>query len=938
MHSNFRVWLFIVALTTASVTLNFTEHQLTAFTVQLNGEDGADGLIGDPGTDGQNGTDGSDVTEDIENDFGVARFGGRGGSGGNGGDGVDGDDEGTSAQGGNAGHAGNGGNVRLTRMPSVQQYDSTTAVGGNGGVGGRGGFGTSNALTGLGGNGGHGGHGSIAGDLSFWQRFSAVGGRGGNGTGNGAFGGNGGRAFLSTRLTNTLQSATLFVTGGIGGSGSDGFNGGIGATGGNGGAATFGFNAQNMVFSEDFDADLDRSLRINLYGGRGGDTTNGVVGRGGTARLSLESIANAGYNNFGITSSILAGSGGRGFSTGNQDTDGIGGSIAMLKTGDNLNLRFANIFLRGGNGGSALGRQNQGDGGNGASAIVDGPLNISDRDSYLRLNMAGGIGGHAQGSGWSGNGGSVIAPEISLSDEGFSSFMNVDLRAGDGGWGRRNGSGGDAIMRYEGNRPEPGTDQALSIGNYRATSYGGNAGQGLNSVNAATGGDGVAEISQTRSSVLDISTIAQGGIGNQGASGDASAIAYGHSTFDERLPVFSTPVTTNAIATSRNGTGGRWRPSYGTNSNAEATSINENTGGAFSSAFANGSWGFIEGGDARSSATSVASQEGYAAVARATSRGAGSTNITDGNIAESFADATATTGSSANARAQSSRVGHNVTAHSSSTATGDRINSYSLASTSTSSWNHSASVMTETGNGFEMDGQVVSAENISLVQFRSTEAFAQPVFDGEMTAALLVNPVEDQIADFVSNESNYGDVFLGDDSQVIGIGSILASGTEGGSLDSEANISLSLEVQEFQTGERLQLGFFGLGEMAEGFEFLAVTATLNGRSLVNEGWIGEDSATEATAFFDDLLFDVMDTPTNLETIDLNINFSTTTTNADALFGIGFVFGNVGLDSETGDGFAFQAFRPPVNLSAVPEPGSMAILLSIGMLAAIRRRR
>ncbi|QEG21755.1 PEP-CTERM sorting domain-containing protein [Mariniblastus fucicola] len=935
MTDFFRASTLMMSLALFSVAICCTEQSSLAASPQLDGEHGEDGVSGDPGTDGEDGTDGSDIVESATDEIGFSVFGARGGNGGTGGDGIDGDDEGSSAQGGNGGNAGNGGDVHVSRSAPADPdtFFSTAVRGGHGGDGGGGGIGTGFELGGDGGSGGHGGRGIIDGEIGEYASFSARGGDGGDAIGVGAVAGDGGRSYVKSRFLSNFRYATINQNGGRGGAGFDGAEGGQGA------GSTIGFNPDQFVFDPaGGGGGGDLNLNVNISGGRGGDSYNGTVGRGGTARLNLAPLA-GGASSLGYTvnASIVAGQGGRGISTGNQDTDGATGAIALLNT-DDQQLRTSSFFIRGGNGGSALGRQNQGDGGQGAAAIVNGAIRVAESNRFgrLSLTMYGGTGGHAQGTGWSGNGGSVIAPDMELHADG-GDYLQVFLAGGDGGWGKRNGSGGDAIIQNQNAQLELGTEVKY-LGTYEATAFGGNAGQGKNAVNAATGGNAVAELSQTGYSGINASTVAQGGFGNDGASGNATAKTFAHSLLDDRFD-FDNSVTTSAVAATRRGSRGNWRPAYGTNSVAESTAINENEGRTNAVASAYGGWGFLQGGDAIATASSHSMVDGSDSFANAYTRGSGSTNSSDGNLSESTAVATSGLQASSQALANSERIGHNVTAKSLATATGDRIYSNSYASTRTSSWEHYASV--RTGSTRSLSDQIVTVDTGSLVQFRSSDAIARPVLEGQMTAALLVNPISDQVAEFFEDESDFGDVFLGSEgSEVIGVGSVFASGVDETQLFSNAHIELDLEIQEEQSGGRFQIGFFGLDDDFGGFEEISVWGTLNGREFINEEWEGEDSATDAMSFFDDLLLDVADTPQNLEHIDLDFHLNFVSNDATDLFGLGFVFGNVEVD-ELETGLAVRAPSQRFSLggiTAVPEPSSIVVLMSLAVIAGFRRQR
>ena len=926
MISACRVWTICVTLTLFSLTFCFTEHSALAVSLQVDGQDGADGVAGDPGTAGEDGTAGSDVTNDIGDEFSFFSFGTLGGNGGIGGDGLDGDDEGSAAQGGNGGNAGVGGDASVTRsaIDGTGFFFSLGAVGGRGGDGGKGGFGTSRELDGIGGFGGNGGRAVVDVDVDNAAQLSARGGNGGIASGIGGVAGDGARPFVKARLLETFQFASISQTGGDAGTGFDGANGGRGA------ASTIGFNPEQLVFDPPANDDR-RDLNFNLAGGKGGDSVNGTVGRGGTARLNLASITDAinSSTNFNVSATIRAGQGGRGFSTGRQDTDGVGGAIAVLKTSEDLRLTSGIFTLRGGNGGSALGRQNQGNGGHGASAIVDGPLRLegpAGQSPFLMLDLVGGMGGHAQGTGFSGNGASVVAPEIQIQSDSFIS-LDVSAVGGDGGWGQRNGSGGDATVEYESDQPDSEITNSVARGIYRAEAVGGNAGQGLNPITSATGGDAVAELSQTRRSSLFLQSLASAGFGQNGSSGSATATTFAHSLASgSEQGVIDT--SASSIATTRDSRAGNFRPSVGTTSTAEATAINENRSSVEANATAIGGFGFLQGGDATATATSQNLTAGFSSTATTLARGLGSSNVDIGRISESTSVADSVIGGFSSAFATAERTGQNVTSKSSSIATGSLVSSTSRATTMSTALQHSASVRTTSSTNNFAD-QLITAETLSVVQFASDEAIAQPVFDGQMTAALLVNPQADQVADFIETESEFGDVFLDSDANIFGVGSIFASGSENTDLTSTASFDLELEVQEFQSGGRFQLGFFGLGEDSSGFSELEFEAILNDRLFVEEQL---NSAEEAIAFFDNRLFDVTDTALSGDVFDLELRISFVSENASDLFGLGFVFGNVNEAGGAEARFAFSSF------SAVPEPGSAVVLLATGLLVAFRRRR
>ncbi len=920
-----------------------------------NGANGDDGIDGDPGTHGSDGEAGKDISFDSPNTRAFVRAT-SGGNGGNGGNGVDANDDG-SAMGGNAGHGGIGGNAESFASGVVNPgtddqflvFASSQARGGDGGSGGFFGWGTSSELHGSGSRGADGGNATATFLGGFGGNAKAYGGNGGNAYGASGVAGNGGEAFASGSTVNRrisdedspdsgfyYSSFSLTQRGGVGGVGY------VGAQAGNGASVSFGASGQFEIQDGEFVNTTD--VRVEGYAGSGGDTENGIAGAAGDATYDMVNVfsqlrGTASVNTYS-NSVLYGGHGGRGFASGTQSVSGADGGDARVVTGDGqidtVGSHWQRFELRGGNGGAAKGRLNQGDGGQGGEAVL-GALHFDTSNStnlydgfQFYVRMVGGNGGHAQGSGWSGHGASA-----SLGGDDFSAAINgsfssqIEIHGGSGGWGKRSGNGGDATLEQIDDYTIVGSDPAVR-GTSQIAAYvtGGDAGRGLAGERSADGGNATATLVQSHDvDNVDLRITARAGSGNLGRSGNATAIANGHSM---------NPNEDGFAFTSTRAEGADFfeviRSSHGSNSLAESTA--NSAGRSTANAAAIGGWGFLESGQASSMATAISTGENEIARANASSFAYGDRETESDNSSTSHAIAIASR-SDARAVSSAAMAGHYNTATATSESLGVRGRSEAHTRSSTTTWEHQAALSSESLWDND-DGTATSIDTVTSFGFRDDVALADV---SAMESYVVSQVIPDQVvADtfLESASAEINELFGNEEAYVLGIGQIgggFAGDEINGTLNIASNYDLELRLQEDHDEGNMMLGFFADRASGDGFTEMSFGLNYNGRQIIDETFT---ALSDAESFFDNSLINLGELNGLQELVDFDFDFSMTIDNPMDAFGFSFAFGNADPNSSP------QAFFASANnfqgsFSSVPEPSSFVVGV-FGLLGLLKRRR
>ena len=530
---------------------------------QSDGENGASGTAGDPGSDGQAGEAGGDSTLSTSGAgsgtrVAIARDGGAGGSGG---EGIDGADVDETAAGGNGANGGDGGTaLSIWNGKATDANDdsnaSTRGLGGNGGNGGFYGLGTAADLNGIGGSGGAGGNGFAISSGSFTSRVEARGGQGGNGYGIGSTGGRGGSGYGEASIfkvqvaagVETKHELTAVFSGGNGG------NGFAGANGGDGASVVLGSKPDQFQIV-DTRRNALRRLSLVGQGGRGGSSDFGIAGKAGHAILDMQGFTQSvseqrfGENQFNVT--LYGGEGGNGDVNFSRKSDGADGGHAVVHAADDSTFvsRGKTIWfynLVGGQGGSAVGDGNTGNGGKGGSAVITSPITFDNRldddgspavvIASIAARLEGGQGGDAhqrtdttdRADGVAGDGATAAFINNIKVENNLQFGINLTAIGGNGGAGNFNGNGGQGIIRLDeaaGPRDPAIITQINPLNSIRVDAIGGNAGDFDSPNSSATGGSAWASIVQTSDSNLTVDVESTGGIGNRGASGNSFARA-----------------------------------------------------------------------------------------------------------------------------------------------------------------------------------------------------------------------------------------------------------------------------------------------------------------------------------------------------------------------------------------------------------------------------
>lgn len=901
------------------------------------GANGTNGIDGDPGTNGGDGEDGSDVDAVQGLVYSVAN-GNAGGNGGNGGKGVDEDGD-LMAAGGNSGMGGRGGDATAHFIgPTGGRFPGRAfAFGGNGGSGGMFGKGTSRSLDGRGGNGGDGGNATATAHNIFRDaRATAIGGNGGNAYGPNAFAGNGGfaHAQASTSADTRNPYPNLLVEK-RGGSGGTGF---IGATGGNGASVGFGSDSEFEIGSTEYG--VFGGIFMRGTGGSGGTSENGVAGTAGDATVDLigirDQVWNVTPNSRTAGFALTGGYGGKGLASGNQHVSGTHGGTATLTgqtTFESLGYGNYQFDLRGGNGGSAVGQRNLGNGGHGGSATTDAiQISNSFPNTFgatlnVRATFTGGDGGHANGTGRAGDGAHVdLSNKFTLTTKSEGS-MFLEANGGNGGWGRFNGDGGDAVIdSNQAVQQSAENFTGLTWISHRA--FGGSAGQGVAGLNSAKGGNAWASAIEKSINRLTVNVTSIGGIGNYGKSGDAFSRALATTTGGGGSDRFRSAAYARSDS-QRIIDFNHVLPSIGTNSVAEARALAHSNSDASARADANGGWGFLESGHADSTASAQTLGSGKAF----TLSQAFAQSDRDAQT-ENYSTSTAIS-KSASGRAEATSVagsnGHFNRNHATASIDANQGFAYSETNSLTTNWEHDAKIMNRVGLS-STSPSTSQIDSSSYFGFRQT-GFADTA-NVESRVDFLLVP-EQSFAHTVISDSGIEDVF-GANSDMLGLG-MFGAGAAGdpihGQLEVDSSIDMSLRLQPFHDDKNLVLGMFGVGSTGNGFDELAFSATFMGQSLIDESFT---NLADAEAFFDGQLFDLGELNNQETLIDFQFNFAMTMTDTADSFKFGFVFGNT--DPRMGNSTAFTFGGGADGPSSVPEPASAALLLVTLVCLIYQRRR
>ncbi|WP_158243795.1 MULTISPECIES: autotransporter outer membrane beta-barrel domain-containing protein [unclassified Pseudomonas] len=248
------------------------------------------------GGDGGDGGAGGNGADKLHLVGGSTGSGGKGGNGGAGADGV---------QGGKGGNGGNGGKGGANGATNVLNSVGDRGDGGNGGDGGKGGAGVQGGLGGNGTQGAIGGETLDSASLTLTGNVSGMqggdGGQGGQGQ-DGGQGGTGGQAGgLGALNFSPFGNTPMNANGGNGGNGGDGGDGGKGGKGGNGADGGNGFEINHTGVTV--------SNSGTIIGGKGGAA--GLGGAGGAG--GQHGAGAAGGSNGGVS--------------GNNGTDGLAGAL-----------------------------------------------------------------------------------------------------------------------------------------------------------------------------------------------------------------------------------------------------------------------------------------------------------------------------------------------------------------------------------------------------------------------------------------------------------------------------------------------------------------------------------------------------------------------------------------------------------------------------------
>ncbi len=904
---------------------------------QLDGDDGAPG---DPGSDGTDAEDGASVDKQVdpEDTYVAYAYGKRGGFGGDGGEGVDGPDPDMTAAGGNGGQGGRGGDARISADFLIRRLG---AVGGHGGSGGRFGFGTTQALNGMGGDGGDGGNAVVEffrdDQQFFFNEFFVFGGDGGSAFGPQAAGGNGGTAKIRMNTPNGYTNYRGSLFGGSGG------NGYLGANGGTGASTLIGYSPDSTLNGKSLGT-------FKIWGGNGGSSENGMAGRGGTARFHLSVIQNPdailGTN---VDLQVNGGAGGKGIATGTQQVSGQMGAVGVIDAGDTILNKTGrvNLNVRGGNGGSALGRNNRGHGAHGSAALFRGTATIDNQDSSwpieTTLFLTGGDGGHAQGTGRAGNGGTVVLSQdpFEIKTVGKADVF-IEATGGRGGWGRWNGNGGVSFVSVNNVVDDVDPNQDMAPGRARVVvrANGGHSGAGLNPINAAYGGHASARATQYSNRPTSVLAMANAGAGNMGRSGTADARAQG-----EYFPTnegFGGVINVEAVAQGAKFGAGGFKAAHGSQATADATAVSyaSDSFAVLANAKAFGGWGFSRSGaaianaEARKLETAVSST----VYATAESHALGDTYADDAEFDgyhSNLSSATSVARSSSAAVASSRASGVGLTDYVIARAITEAPigSATALATSEMLSWRHHVALETK-ADYVSLAGDSTRQTATSRFEIRGSEIdLESPLHVPNVYSALMIAPEGDWAQQEL--QGSMAEIFgTSANRDLMGFGKLGAATTEAevdGQLTAQHNLKFDYQVLDFQNDENLIFGLFKspipmeseAASVTDGFSEFELTVSVNQRLILSESFT---SVSDANDFFSDLYFDLGAMPGDREMLSFDIRSTMLLDQPSTGFGLGFAFGN---------GTVPMSFGSP-SFSAVPEPGTATILGLAILVGSLRR--
>lgn len=883
-------------------------------------QNGTPGTNGDPATDGHDAPDQSPLLIQVDSHSATSWNGAHGGRGGYGGQGVDGPDSDATAAGGDGGDGGNGATLIVSNLP--EQRDQIPflleLLAGNGGRAGAGG-GSVGLPSGQGGDAGNGGDVTL--DLFTSKSFSvyATAGNGGDANGFQSVSGNGGsivsRVWSAPPIHANLNDAIFQrqeLRGGNGGTGR------YYARGGDGG------NVVNLIGGGMVTDKADNLLIVKANGGSGGVSFGGRGGDGGHVTSSWSELAfPESVKRFGMQMELRGGNGGDSNKYKEVNQQAGNGGDAIYRQAEETSIVVPSGYMDvqmqvvAGNGGHSNG---WGNGGNGGTAGIERLAMSTGADPQFSQVMlqdvylqAGDGGDSVKGNG--GNGGGVYQPGGVLKYLG-EAYVDLSLSAvgGNGGQGAVGGDGGHVILAMDfgdlqhstGTNP-PADLRSVNI-EYRA--YAGHSG--------TKGQGGVADVTlraSTQSRKLTLRGEAYGGQGGGVQGGTATVRVEGVNTREthSNVDVFAKASPRRRVSA--------LPPEIGTESLAIAQADNV-IGGVRAHAVSVGGFGTIRSGISK-------------ALARSSSDRGGATSISDATALASNAPAASTTrfayaeslASSSESRADASSTtfinGHYSFGRSNSVASGTRANASATAKSQSKARRHFAEVVTQV-LGSEQTASGQSATASSQVMFRRVEP-PQGQF-----LPVLINRTDlylgAGIESLIDIESSaLGDTFdFSDPTNDVFSATHFNSAAQGSPFQ---QVSSSIEIAHFvnpwETDHDVSAFFYNVEYFGDGNMPVSMKLVVRDTLLFDEQFVSGD---EAVAFLDNSVFTVdrLDGLTVLST-DLEVSFGQA---GDQ--GFRFSLGIAELALNTGMG--------PSGLQTVPEPGSFWLLGASSLSMLFRRQR
>jgi hypothetical protein len=736
----------------------------------------------------------------------------------------------------------------------------------------------------------------------------------------------------------------------------------------------------------------------HAIGGAAGGSEGGLVGTAGNAvsHLTAANFTGPAAKTYG-TSSATGGAGGDGSGISHGGNGGTAdGSIDLSDSGDPLDDTevYPTLVAQGGRGGHALGSGNAGNGasatlmnqthgtatkrlsltqtafaGNGgnsnsgtagAGGAADSRLQefMSTADSLSVASSAGGgTGGNkSAASGTAGAGGHSIAEAVSQSSVGDSSATST-ANAGEGGHGMGGANGGAG-----GNATSTASAITSAARSVSGTSYAnGGHGGSVDSASATGGSGGYAESvvfgSNNGGPSTAINSVAEGGDGGgsnygSGGAGNGGAGGYAVAVAHNSGAISTTSFSASATASGgMGGSGGNFQNTSngnggaGGNADALVNAINYGTGPSTFQSFAVGG----HGGGANGMGFTVGA--GGDAVATSVGTGGGSVSVSAdafGGVPQGF-----TPHGSAIARAEGTGPsGSTVTsAHSGGGATVDV-------------WANTSAPIASTSIG---EGRAAASEafpNVSLADGLQAASYVVGMpLAGDVTAKVAGNPHATQM--------------VGGGANVLGLMLLGGAYSDSGSGASKTYVSsatFKVNLTQISSFQDLQLAALDASMDGDGFDSLQLEVVREGTTVLNETY--SDAATTVD-IFNDFVFNLDDIETGImdNMLDVTVKLSLTTDDLDAGFNSLFILANSPLAALDGDfnndgkvdaadyvvwrkGLGttytqsdFYLWRSQFgemipgagggtggSSTAVPEPATVAILISFcGIASSIRRR-